>query len=377
MPERSRREPIPLAFALGGLGGNNLFGLGFLAAAVENKMRPRMISATSGQIHLIWLYQKARSGRLKDYQVDDLSQLAAVYAEKTEIKPRATVFYPAFPLEMWRGSLTHLLDYATLRKSGALPYAWNLVNNLPARVCEMDTTVQVLESMADDFNHEEKMGIAFNSYDPRSGTEYVYLNPIANELLGDKLGRRKGASTFRNSQHHAIEYRPIDCNAVRDALWLYEYGFEGHTMLDGCYIRQVMLHELAHANLIVSVRPLRSEWTAPLPEWWLDKEDLKTKVFFNAAYAGERFRIEFINRLCESHDPTTKRFVKEQGYHPVKFVELEPEHDWTFASLFAEEMEMFKDGHDALVKKIREGEFPPAAFERAKEPEPQPELAPA
>src|SRR4051812_8952853 len=41
-----------VGFALGGLGGGNAFGAGFLAAARERRIRPSAISCTSGMI--VW-----------------------------------------------------------------------------------------------------------------------------------------------------------------------------------------------------------------------------------------------------------------------------------------------------------------------------------
>ena len=44
------QEEISVAFAMGGLAGNNAHGAGFLQAALERRIQPKMISCTSGQI---------------------------------------------------------------------------------------------------------------------------------------------------------------------------------------------------------------------------------------------------------------------------------------------------------------------------------------
>jgi hypothetical protein len=44
-----------VAFALGGLAGNNAHGAGFLQAALDPRVRPMMISCTTGQI--LWAYR--------------------------------------------------------------------------------------------------------------------------------------------------------------------------------------------------------------------------------------------------------------------------------------------------------------------------------
>lgn len=369
MPKGAKEEEAAVAYALGGLGGNNLFGLGFLAAAIEKDQHPVMISATSGQIYLIWLFQKARQpGRLqKDYQVNDLREFAAVYSEKVEIRPISRMA-SLLAFEGACGAYEHLLDFRTLLKSGVDAYNANLFGNLcPAKVCQMHTKGDdIFKRIADDFNADKEIGIAFNSYNPTTGTEYVYLNEKAEKLLHkDFSGPSKSStSSFRQSDHHVTVYRPIDADGVRDALWLYEYGFDGHRVIDGCYFRQVMLHELAVADLIVSVRPLRSQWTAELPEYWFDKEDLKTKVFFNAAYAGERFRLELMNRLLKGKQ-LTRKVITDNRYHKIDFLEIEPSRDWPAASLFAEEMEMFEDGFEVTMHKLASHRVPVPAIRPA------------
>ncbi|NTV62179.1 MAG: hypothetical protein HGA65_01410, partial [Oscillochloris sp.] len=58
--DRTRPE---IAFALGGLAGNNAHGAGFLHAALNHTghdLTPSMISCTSGQIYWVWQYLQAR-----------------------------------------------------------------------------------------------------------------------------------------------------------------------------------------------------------------------------------------------------------------------------------------------------------------------------
>ena len=61
-----------VAFALGGLGGSNSHGVGFLAAAQEAKVNPALISCTSGQIHWVaaFLEKKNRSCTMASVGVD-------------------------------------------------------------------------------------------------------------------------------------------------------------------------------------------------------------------------------------------------------------------------------------------------------------------
>jgi hypothetical protein len=53
-------DTLHLAFALGGLAGNNAHGAGFLQAALDTEARPEFISCTSGQILWVHRYLQAR-----------------------------------------------------------------------------------------------------------------------------------------------------------------------------------------------------------------------------------------------------------------------------------------------------------------------------
>lgn len=53
-------EQKDVGFALGGLAGNNAHGAGFLAAVLRRKVEPVAISCTSGQIHWVYEYLRAR-----------------------------------------------------------------------------------------------------------------------------------------------------------------------------------------------------------------------------------------------------------------------------------------------------------------------------
>jgi hypothetical protein len=92
-----------------------------------------------------------------------------------------------------------------------------------------------------------------------------------------------------------------------------------------------------------------------MPITFGEREDLKTEVFFNSAYYGERFRIEIINRLLkkkEGEPPAlTKEYVEKYGYHEIEFYEIEPRTTKPFAGYFSESMDMFYEARsDALNK---------------------------
>ncbi len=339
----SKRETVATAFAMGGFGGNNFHGLGFLQAAYEKELMPDMISCTSGQIDMVWKFLLAKNNRLEmRYGVKDLSALAKIYRKEVEIRPK----FP-FPEilhdvpELVSASAKHLTDVQSF-KDNIFSYFMNVsLNNIPARLLAPKIKDGTLEAMREDFNNED-IAIAFNSYNPKTGRETVYLNPRAQDLLQRPA---PGKSSFRETDGHLTEYSPITTEGLRNALWLYEYGFEGQESVDGAYFRMVMLSELSRARTIFVARPIQSRWNNNMPVTYGEKEDLKTETFFNSAYLGERFRIELINRHLEQ-SAFTQEFIDRQGYHPIEFYELEPRTAQPFVTYFSENIEMFKEAYE-------------------------------
>jgi hypothetical protein len=355
MAAKRKREVVSTAFALGGFGGSNLHGLGFLHAAVTKAIVPDMISCTSGQIHAVWKYLQAKDGRLSADGSDarNLEDVARAYTGEAEIKPKLP--YPEIVSDvpdLVSASLKHLSNVESF-KDNPFGYFMNVtMNNLPARLLAPKIEDHALERMSRDFNEEAKIGIVFNSHNPREGREYVYLNPRAAHLLNRSP---HSESSFRKTAHHSTEYRPITPENILDALWIYEYGFEGRQCVDGAYFRQVMLSELSRAKIIFVARPIQWKWADPMPVTFGETQDLKTEVFFNAAYYGERFRIELINRLLREH-ALDKEFVEREGYHKVAFYETEPRTPKPFIGYFSESMKMFCEAREDADKAFAEAQ---------------------
>jgi hypothetical protein len=127
-----------------------------------------------------------------------------------------------------------------------------------------------------------------------------------------------------------------------EALWIYEYGFEGRRAVDGAYFRQIMLAECSRARRIFVARPIQAKWRDAMPVTWGEKEDLKTEIFFNASYLGELFRIELVNRFLRD-GAINPDFLKIEGYHQIDIYEVEPRNPQPFVQLFTESKEMFED----------------------------------
>jgi hypothetical protein len=341
-----------VAFALGGLGGNNAHGAGFLHAAIEAQVKPRMISCTSGQIHWVYKYLLATEGH------GNLEDCLAEYVAETEPFPLrdwnlAKMALQGKPGMLRLASYEFALDVAqnTFRAFEHLARAWprpfvmeELVNVFPARTMVPLFPDNFFEDISDKFN-ETKIGIIFNSYDPNEGIEFVHLNGVARKLLDRKAGDK---CTYLRDR---TIFKDITPRYVRDGLWLYEYGFEAQAILDGCYYRPVILSELAKvAKKIYVCRPINAKWVGRLPTSFASREDMKTEIAFNGSYQGERDKILLINKLIDGN-----MLVSDNRYHRVDLVEIEMETQEGYLDYISEDVRIFERAKRIALKKLDAG----------------------
>lgn len=356
MPENHR-----VAFALGGLAGNNAHGAGFLQAALERGVRPDIISCTSGQLR--WAYHYLESldagqanleavfdkeiGRSQRFHNKDLDLL------KLQLFGLEGVYHPAY-LDIAAGYFRNWLSWCqTVGRywRGESASRTSLIREffrlLPAHLLTCGLDAETLREMSDRFN-ASAIGVAFNSYNAGSGREHVYLNAAARrQFTADDHGAAKRYGKGRpDSWRDRITYQDITPEAVRDALWLYYYGFEQkeNSSVDGAYFRQIMLSELTFAETIYVVRPVHFHWTGALPSSYADVEDFKTRLNFNGSYAGERYQINLINKLVgegllgeQAGDPRAWK------YHHIELVEIEIEKPRDFFDYVFEDPRVFAD----------------------------------
>jgi hypothetical protein len=360
------KQTNKIAFALGGLAGNNAHGAGFLEAAFKKNIEPTMISFTSGQILWVSRYlacRKAGTTGLRAVLAEDIEQIRAFHAAdldlaKLSLFGKPGVFRPAGPAyiaDAWRNaslSMRHLLlDQRDQFVARRLLEVW------PCRLLVPDFPDSFFAEISGTFNAEKKIGLVFNSYNPHDGCERVYLNEQARRLLGQKSGNPRQYKAGKSSSYRKRTiYEAITPQAVRDALWLYQYGFDGESgdFLDGAYFRQVILSELTHADIIYVVRPLFYHWSGDLPQNWPEMEDLKTKVSFNGCYAGERHQIELVNKFLESdafkHGPDGK-----SKYHHIHLEEIEMKRPRGFFGYVFEDLAVFDDAYETAMKRLKSG----------------------
>jgi hypothetical protein len=349
----------PIAFALGGLAGNNAFGAGFLEAARVHGVEPSMISCTSGQIFWVYRYLQCRADgtSLREALAEDIARVSTtgninVDLAAVAIWGRPGVFRPAYAeyaadfvrnsLQAWR----HIVE-----SGGNTLLLQETLQTLPGRVLVPLFPESFFESIADAFNASD-VGVAFNSYNPVDGCEYVHLNPRARELLTEKSRRKNAYDKGQPSRHRErTTYDDITSQTVHDGLWIYQYGFDqkDSCFLDGAYYRQIMLAELVYATDIFVARPVSYRWIGPLPTSHIGIEDLKTEVGFNGTYAGERHQITLINSLVDRGDLPADR------YHHISLHEIEIGEQRGFLDYVMEKLDVFDRAYAASL----------AAFEAA------------
>ena len=346
-----------LAFALGGLAGNNAHGAGFLQAAIDEGVRPAMISCSSGQIR--WTYQflhdpSEQKKTLRQIMQDDIASMDPLKIKVLDYPQVVAQGVPGVLRPVWQDwPLEYLENVATAMQRilrdplSAIPPI-EFLRTIPSRLLAPERRPEYLEDMSRVLNSSE-VGIIFNSFNPVDGTEIVYLNDAARKRLSRPKttgASRKYLPGEKSSYRHRTSYQNITPGGLRDALWLYNYGFDSedrpdaYTLnIDGAYFRQIILNELTPVRCIFVVRPLNHRWIGALPKNWADLEDLKTKMIFNGTYDGERHQILLINKLVE------KNAVDPGDYHPIELIELELQRLRGFVDYMFEDMDVFEDSY--------------------------------
>ena len=349
----------PIAFALGGLAGNNAFGAGFLEAARVQGVTPSMISCTSGQIFWVYKYLQCLNGGapLRDVLAEEIAKVASTHNINLDMASvalwgRPGVFRPAYveyATDMLRNSFQ---AWQNIFKSGGNTFMLQeALQTLPGRLLVPLFSDEFYAEIGEAFNKSE-IGIAFNSYNPLDGCEYVHLNEKARSLLTQKSKRKNAYDKDKESRsRERTIYNDITPETVRGGLRIYQYGFdEKHgRFLDGAYYRQIMLAELVYATDIFAVRPVSYSWLEDsLPTSYIGIEDLKTEVAFNGAYAGERQQICLVNNLLEGGD------LSPAKYHRINLHEIEIGKQRGFLDYIFEKVEVFDEALAKSTERLKE-----------------------
>lgn len=354
-----KQTESPTAFAMGGLAGNNAHGAGFLQAALKRDVKPLMISCTSGQILWVSRYLQICNGvkgDLKEMLREDLHAInptgnANIALASLAMFGKPGVFKP-MPGNYMRKMIENACDVwrHLWTRPGTVLLAQEGLELFPCGYLVPDFPPKFFEEIANLFRRAS-IGIIFNSYNPSSGEEYIYLNSRARELLHEKSrnGRHKYDPGRQSDYRDRTTYQDIDARGVRDALWLYQYGFDNkeNTFLDGAYFRGVILSELSVASRIFCVRPINHCWQGDLPRNYPELEDLKTEIGFDGSYCGERYQIMLVNKLLE------KLNAADDGkYHHIDLQEIEIKRPRGYFDYIFESEQVFEDAYEDALKRF-------------------------
>ncbi len=326
---------------MGGLAGNNAHGAGFLQAAMTRNEEPVIISCTSGQIFWVYNYLKVKetTKNLEEILKKEIKKASPTNNANWDnwnlaLFGRRDVYRPAY-FEFQTDLCNNMVKsyQKVIQNPHETNYLEALCRVIPSRSLVPLFPDNFFDTISETFNMSD-IGIVFNSYNPKKGTEYVHLNEAARKMLGVNYN-------VRDSYRDCTECRRITPESVRQALWIYQYGFDRDRItFDGAYFRQILLSELVPADKIYVVRPVNSCWIGDLPECYIGVEDLKTETSFNGTYAGERDKIQLINKLIRNNY-FREDMVLEKNYHEIELVEIEIGTQEGFFDYINEKMSVF------------------------------------
>ncbi len=357
-----------IGFALGGLAGNNAHGAGFLQAALDVGAQPDFITCTSGQILWVQRYLEAldvqrylaalgkqpQSDVLKDKLQEDIDGIEHFHQRDLDLFTLALSGKPGifraaryeYPLDFVKNTMSMM--ERVIKDWPNIFFLREWLDEWPARTMVPLFKNQFFEEISKIFNGCNKIGIAFNSYDPSQGMEIVHLNEKAQIDLKKPPG-------YRQAHRSRTLYKNITPPYVKNALWIYQYGFEDSSMLDGAFYRQIMLSELTPCDVIFVARPINYKWLGKLPSAYIEMEDMKTEVSFNGSYQGERDKIELINKLIKKNNNNNSIIdtTNYPQYHHIQLEEIEMETQESFFDYVFEDMRIFDKARQDSYKKLQ------------------------
>ena len=109
-----------------------------------------------------------------------------------------------------------------------------------------------------------------------------------------------------------------------------------------------MLSELAKSTDIFVARPINYRWIGgSLPTSFTGIEDLKAKVGLNGSYAGERDKINLINKLVDDG-------ALAGPYKKINLIEVEIEIKRGYFDYIYESLDVFDLAHKSAGEEFRE-----------------------
>ena len=395
-----------VAYALSGLGGSNAHAAGFLAAAQElakqppageqsvpavPRAHPSFISCTSGTIYWVAKYLEGKEDlrQLIRDESDGARRASMVPGNElgrtfesllyVSLIGRPGLFEPAIPtyVKHWAKRFRDFLTPGSpqwLAVPTNLDELWDLV--YPAKLFTPTLDPATFVGIASTLKSAD-IGIAFNAYEPESGIEYVHVNPSGLKMIRDTVPEAEYGLRLDDRV-----YERITPEAVRNALWLLEYGFDrsadGRRLMDGEYIRSIIIDELAFADEIITVRPVNTRWLDHLPENFLERLALQMELWLNASYREQRDNIDLINKflggwrghrlqeiktdpeatgdghaMADGRDGQIPERELPKKYHRVTLTPVEIQFQRSFFDSFVESLEVFDRAYSQSITALR------------------------
>jgi hypothetical protein len=348
MRGREIRMAADTAFALAGLGGFNAHGAGFLQAARDNQYKPDLVTATSGQIAVLAAYLEdqpdLRTGLIDaEREKDPFPQL------ETALFGYQGVFRPAYG-----EAIARFLRPPFFGASIEF-YADRF---LPAQLYKPTRTAEYIDGLVHTFS-QSTIGVVFNAYDPKTGKGVLYGNDAARLLMNTKSsvpllpGETGSDPRTVKAQKGENPIENITPEAIRSALWLSLYGFQGIPggNMDGAYHRSCILSELHNFDEVIVVRPLANGWRMDkMPRSYFDVQDWNTEMWFSAGYKAEVDGMKRINALV------ARKIIENKDFKQVRLHEIEPDTPAGYFNYFIERESVYDDAPkkaDALFKKLK------------------------
>lgn len=339
-----------VAFALGGLGGFNAHGAGFLDAATHCEVIPDLVTATSGQIVILaqWLMGCDLRKAIINPELEHnrLAQLAVAVAGEPG------VFQPAYSQAFKRWFRFPDLEH---------PFRSLFDRLFPAEVYVPTRKPEAFAEFADAFNNKaeirgQRIGIVFNAYNLKTGQAVLFGNDRARDLWEDKKAIPTAASAVAtagsHTGHHVHEpelaLQPITPEAVEAALWLSLYGFDHLPLphlMDGAYHRACIVSELHMFEHIFVARPLAQGWRDRPPSNWFEVQDWQTEMWFSAGYKAEVDTLNQINKLISAG------YLKDP-FKPINLIEVKPDAPAGFFHFFVEREKVYDQAYKMAVHKF-------------------------
>jgi len=337
-----------LGIALQGVAGRNGFSTGVLYAFRKAKIKPEMISFTSGALHAVTCYLNKDIETAPQFyeQFENYFQInpfmprmeggvellkAFLRAERTLEK---NCIRPAFFWEKFSFSdpISTFVDFLEN------PMSWWFETIFSSKLLTLTTDMKFFEE-AFELIEGSKIGILTNSYDYEKNKTIIYMNSAALKKLKN--------TRYTLGEHEHFEVKFISPEGLRSCLHILQFGAPYANEYDGAYQFNPYLPpvKICDKIIIVSATSLLKK-RKPISTLF-DIEEFKLNMLLTNAIYSELANIDLINHLID------KKIVTDKSLHKIDIKILEPSFALGPLDYFIENKDHFLDGMAQANKLIQ------------------------